>query len=156
MTVLAYLAEFIKIKLTLEDVTDVDGATKHFGRAIAGAAPAVPGITVYGFCLAAPDHGVLHCKMVITDEKRAVVVGSPFSQRYFDSLVHRIDDAHRGSNTSDLVHDLSIAVVGQAARSGLPGSPMPLTRHRPSRSAIALTRGPALRRQRCFLIAGWS
>ncbi len=93
VTVLAYFAEFITIKLTLEDVTDVDDAKKYFGRAIAGAAPAVPRITVHGFRQAAPDHGVLHCKMVITDEKRAAVVGSPFSQRYVDSLVHRIDDA---------------------------------------------------------------
>ena len=61
-----------------------------------------------------PQNGVLHCKMVITDEQRAVVVGSPFSQRYFDAFNHRIDDPHRGSNTSDMVHDLSISVVGPA------------------------------------------
>ena len=57
-----------------------------------------------------------HCKMVIVDNNRAVVLGSPFSQRYFDSLFHRIEDPRRGGNTSDIVHDLSMAVVGPAAR----------------------------------------
>ena len=69
---------------------------------------------MHGFRQSAPDHGVMHCKMVITDEQRAVVVGSPFSQRYFDFFWHRINDPHRGSNTSDIVHDLSLAVVGPA------------------------------------------
>ena len=71
---------------------------------------------MHGFRQPAPQNGVLHCKMVITDEKRAVVVGSPFSQRYFDFFNHRIDDPHRGSNTADMVHDFSIAVVGPAVR----------------------------------------
>jgi phosphatidylserine/phosphatidylglycerophosphate/cardiolipin synthase-like enzyme len=116
VTVIAFFAEFIKVKLVLEDVTDVDEAKKYFGRSVAAAAPIVPRITVHGFRQSIPDHGVQHCKMVITDENRAVVVGSPFSQRYYDSPLHKIDDAHRGSNTSDMVHDLSIAVVGPAVR----------------------------------------
>jgi len=114
ITVLAFFAEFIIIQLKLEDATDVDNAKKYFGQAIADAAPATPRITVHGFRQPAPQNGVQHCKMVITDEKRAVVIGSPFSQRYFDFFDHRIDDAHRGSNTADMVHDLSLAVVGPA------------------------------------------
>jgi phosphatidylserine/phosphatidylglycerophosphate/cardiolipin synthase-like enzyme len=54
--------------------------------------------------------------MVIVDNDRAVVIGSPFEQRYFDTLLHRIEEPRRGDNTSDVVHDLSIAVVGPAAR----------------------------------------
>ncbi len=97
----------------LLDTTDVDKAKKYFG--LATAAETVQRIIIHGFRQVAPDNGVQHCKMMIVDEKRAVVVGSPFSQRYFDSLVHRIDDPHRGGNTSDMVHDLSMAVVGPAA-----------------------------------------
>jgi len=112
ITVVAFFAEFVIIKLKLEDTTDVDDAKKYFGLAVAD--EAVRRITVHGFRQPAPDHGVLHCKMVITDEKRAVVVGSPFSQRYFDVPTHKIDDPRRGTNSSDMVHDLSIAVVGPA------------------------------------------
>lgn len=113
-TVVAFFIEYIKIRLILEDTTHVDEAKKYFGRAIADAAPATPRITIHGFRQKIPHHGVLHCKMVITDDKRAVVVGSPFTQRYVDLFNHKIDDPHRGSNTSDMVHDLSIAVVGPA------------------------------------------
>jgi phosphatidylserine/phosphatidylglycerophosphate/cardiolipin synthase-like enzyme len=112
VTVLAYFVEFVKVKLKLEETTDVDDTKKYFGQAIAN--ETIQRITVHGFRQTAPDHGVLHCKMLITDEKRAVVLGSPFSQRYFDSVNHVIEDPHRGSNTSDMVHDLSIAVVGPA------------------------------------------
>lgn len=100
---------FIKIKSKLDDNTSVDEARHYFDEAI------VPTITVHGFRQALPNHGVMHCKMVITDEKRAVIAGSPFSQRYFDSPVHKIDDPQRG-NTSGLVHDLSVAIVGLAVQ----------------------------------------
>jgi phosphatidylserine/phosphatidylglycerophosphate/cardiolipin synthase-like enzyme len=113
-TVVAFFVEFIKIKLTFEETTDVDNLKKYFGAAIA--AETVQRLIVHGFPQKVPDQGVQHCKMVVVDEERAVVVGSPFSQRYFDSLVHPIDNAERGSNTSDMVHDLSVAVVGPAAR----------------------------------------
>ena len=116
ITVIAFFAEYVIIKLKLQDVTDVGNAKKYFGAVIAEAAPANPRITVHGFSQPAPENGVLHSKMVITDEKRAVVVGSPFSQRYFDFLDHRIDDPHRGRTRADMVHDVSIAVVGPAVR----------------------------------------
>ena len=115
VTVVGFFIEYIKVRLILEDTTDVDEARKYFGAAKADVAPPiVPRITIHGFPQKIPDHGVQHCKMVITDENRAVVVGSPFSQRYFDSPAHKIDGAHRGSNTSDMVHDLSVGVVGPA------------------------------------------
>jgi phosphatidylserine/phosphatidylglycerophosphate/cardiolipin synthase-like enzyme len=113
ITVVAFFVEYVVIKLKLEDTNDVDDLRKYFGRATADATPA-PRIAIRGFRQPAPQNGVLHCKMVITDDKRAVVVGSPFSQRYFDFANHQIADPHRGSNTSDMVHDLSIAVVGPA------------------------------------------
>jgi phosphatidylserine/phosphatidylglycerophosphate/cardiolipin synthase-like enzyme len=113
-TVVAFFVEYVKVKLTFEDTTDVQKSTKYFG--LASASDPVQRIIVHGFPQPAPQNGVQHCKMMICDEKRAVVVGSPFSQRYFDSNVHRIDDARRGGNTSDMVHDLSMAVVGPAAR----------------------------------------
>jgi phosphatidylserine/phosphatidylglycerophosphate/cardiolipin synthase-like enzyme len=116
ITVLAFFIEAVVIDMKLRDTTDVDDAKHYFIRAVADANPDNPEkrITVRGFRQALPDHGVQHCKMVITDEKRAVVVGSPFSQRYFDVPTHRIADPRRGRNSADMVHDLSIAVVGPA------------------------------------------
>ena len=59
-----------------------------------------------------PDNGVLHTKMVIADGQRATVLGSPYSQRYFDDPRHQIDNPERGDTTSDIVHDVSIGLVG--------------------------------------------
>lgn len=114
VTVVAFFAEYIKIKKVLEELSDVQELNRYFDAAVAD--QDVKRIIVHGFKQKAPDQGVQHCKMVIVDDNRAVILGSPFSQRYFDSLVHRIDDARRGGNTSDMVHDLSMAVVGPAAR----------------------------------------
>ena len=60
----------------------------------------------------APDNGVLHTKMVIADGQRATVLGSPYSQRYFDDPRHQIDNPERGDTTSDIVHDVSVGLVG--------------------------------------------
>lgn len=119
VTVIAFFAEFIKVNLILADNTHVDEARSYFSSAIAAAKPKTPKILVQGFRQALPDHGVFHCKMMITDEgradSRAVIVGSPFKQRYYDSQLHSIEDAHRGINSSDAIHDLSVAVEGPAA-----------------------------------------
>ena len=112
-TLIAYFVEAVLISSTLEDTSDVEKVTAYFEEAIEDGSAGAD-ITVRGLRQGLPQNGVLHCKMVITDEQRAVVVGSPFSQRYFDAFNHRIDDPHRGSNTSDMVHDLSISVVGPA------------------------------------------
>ncbi len=69
-------------------------------------------IIVRGFEQPAPDNGVLHTKMVIADGQRATVLGSPYSQRYFDDQRHQIDNPERGDTTSDIVHDVSIGLVG--------------------------------------------
>ena len=106
--------EYIKIRKVLEGTTDVDDLNHYFGTGLAN--EQVQRLSVRGFKQAAPDHGVQHCKMVIVDNDRAVVLGSPFSQRYWDTLLHQIDEPRRGGNESDIVHDLSMAVVGPAAR----------------------------------------
>jgi phosphatidylserine/phosphatidylglycerophosphate/cardiolipin synthase-like enzyme len=106
--------EYIKIRKVLEGTTDVDDLNHYFGTGLAS--EPVQRLSVRGFKQAAPDHGVQHCKMVIVDNDRAVVLGSPFSQRYWDTLLHQIDEPRRGGNESDIVHDLSVAVVGPAAR----------------------------------------
>jgi phosphatidylserine/phosphatidylglycerophosphate/cardiolipin synthase-like enzyme len=117
VTLLAYFIELAVVDAKLQDTTDVDDARHYFIPGIVATDPNNPGsrIAIRGFKQALPDHGVLHCKMVITDLKRAVVVGSPFSQRYFDVPAHRIADPRRGRTSSDMVHDLSIGVVGPAA-----------------------------------------
>ena len=118
VTVLAFFAEFIKVNLIFADNTHVDEARTYFSSAIAAAKPKTPKILLQGFRQALPDHGVFHCKMMITDEgraaSRAVIVGSPFKQRYYDSQLHSIEDAHRGINSSDAIHDLSVALEGPA------------------------------------------
>lgn len=106
--------EYIKIRKVLEGTTDVDDLNRYFGTGLAN--EQVQRLSVRGFKQEAPDHGVQHCKMVIVDNDRAVVLGSPFSQRYWDTLLHQIDEPRRGGNESDIVHDLSMAVVGPAAR----------------------------------------
>lgn len=113
-TVVAFFVEYVKIRKTLEELSDVEELNRYFGPAVAD--QDVQRVSVRGFRQDAPQHGVQHCKMVIVDEERAVILGSPFSQRYFDSLVHKIEEPRRGGNTSDMVHDLSMAVVGPAAR----------------------------------------
>lgn len=105
----------VKLRSILNDNTHVDEAKKYFGAAIADAVPLVPQIAIRGFRQSLPDDGVFHCKMVITDEERAVICGSPFKQHYFDSLPHPIVDPQRGNSTSIAMHDLSVGVVGPAA-----------------------------------------
>jgi phosphatidylserine/phosphatidylglycerophosphate/cardiolipin synthase-like enzyme len=106
--------EYIKIRKVLEGTTDVDDLKHYFDPGLAS--EPVQRLSVRGFKQAAPDHGVQHCKMVIVDNDRAVVLGSPFSQRYWDTPLHQIEEPRRGGNDSDIVHDLSMAVVGPAAR----------------------------------------
>ena len=44
------------------------------------------------------------------------MLGSPYSQRYFDDPRHQIDNPERGDTTSDIVHDVSIGLVGPVVR----------------------------------------
>ncbi len=109
--------EFFKIRSVLNGLSDVDELKKYFRPGLP--ADDAERLFIRGFKQRAPDQGVQHCKMVIVDNDRAVVLGSPFSQRYWDTLQHRIVEPRRGENTADMVHDLSMAVVGPAARDQL-------------------------------------
>jgi phosphatidylserine/phosphatidylglycerophosphate/cardiolipin synthase-like enzyme len=113
-TVIAFFAGYIKARKVLEETSFVEDLKIYFGAALKDKPE--QRIIVRGFSQRVPDQGVQHCKMVIVDHSRAVVIGSPFEQRYFDTLFHRIEAPQRGENTSDIVHDLSMAVVGPAAR----------------------------------------
>jgi len=100
----------------LQDSSHVERLQNYFAKGITAAAPKQPDITVRGFDQPVPDQGVMHCKMVIVDGTRAVVIGSPFSQRYFDTQKHTVEEPRRGSNTSPIVHDVSIGIRGPAVR----------------------------------------
>jgi len=110
----------VEVEKFLDDQTHVDEARNYFAKAIADGVhlspPVIADILIRGFRQNLPKDGVFHCKMMITDEERAVVIGSPFKQRYFDSVQHSIADAHRGINSSDAIHDLSVSVAGPAVR----------------------------------------
>jgi phosphatidylserine/phosphatidylglycerophosphate/cardiolipin synthase-like enzyme len=105
-----------KIIGVLDSNSHAEELRTYFERALDKRGVARRLVTVRPFEQPAPDNGVLHCKMVIVDDARAVVLGSPYSQRYFDGLRHEIDDPRRGDTTSDIVHDVSVAVVGPAVR----------------------------------------
>jgi phosphatidylserine/phosphatidylglycerophosphate/cardiolipin synthase-like enzyme len=105
-----------KVADVLDSSSDAEELRTYFEHGLPRLPPPRGSITVRPFEQPAPNHGVLHCKMVIVDDERAVVLGSPFSQRYFDGLLHEIDNPQRGDTTSDIVHDVSLAVIGPAVR----------------------------------------
>jgi phosphatidylserine/phosphatidylglycerophosphate/cardiolipin synthase-like enzyme len=114
------MAGIIAVDTKLSKSTDVDNLQGYFLKAITASLPIVPSIHVRGFRQRLPKDGVFHCKMMITDEdteeSRAVILGSPFGQRYYDSLLHTIVDPARGTNSAEPVHDLSVRVAGPAVR----------------------------------------
>ncbi len=57
---------------------------------------------------------VVHAKAVITDDNAATLLGSPFSQSYWDTHGHAIFEPRRGSAAGEPipVHDVSMAVRG--------------------------------------------
>jgi len=56
---------------------------------------------------------LLHAKAVSIDQKKCFVIGSTFSQGYFNDEKHQIRDArHRGS----LIHDVSVQLTGPAVK----------------------------------------
>ncbi len=115
LIVIAFV-EAAKASQELAANSHVEELTAYFDAAIAASAPARPPITVRGFKQPLPNHGVMHTKMLIVDGERAVVLGSPFGQRYYDDQLHAIEDPRRGSNRSPVVHDVSVAVTGPAVR----------------------------------------
>ncbi len=58
---------------------------------------------------------VTHAKIVINETSRAIVLGSPFVQSYFDSQAHLLDNPMRGGDASKgPIHDMSVSVRGPA------------------------------------------
>jgi phosphatidylserine/phosphatidylglycerophosphate/cardiolipin synthase-like enzyme len=57
---------------------------------------------------------VVHAKAVITDDSTATLLGSPFSQSYWDTKDHAIFEPRRGSAAGEPipVHDVSMALRG--------------------------------------------
>ena len=100
----------------LNGASDVPELRKYVDKGLNGIAQPRGDINVRGFTQEVPDHGVLHTKLLVVDDARAVLLGSPFSQRYFDDQLHAIDNPKRGNTTADVTHDVSIAVVGPAVR----------------------------------------
>lgn len=115
VAIVLYFVEIAIARGQLAAYSHVEELTAYFEAAL-GSSPARQQIDVRGFKQPIPDHGVMHPKMLIVDGERAVVLGSPFGQRYYDDELHPIEDPRRGHNTSPVVHDVSVAVIGPAVR----------------------------------------
>ncbi|MDI6644314.1 MAG: phospholipase D-like domain-containing protein [Methanobacteriaceae archaeon] len=55
---------------------------------------------------------VMHAKILLVDGKEAFIIGSPFTQSYWDTIKHYIIDLRRGSKEKQPVHDVSIHIKG--------------------------------------------
>ncbi|MGC9517672.1 MAG: phospholipase D-like domain-containing protein [Methanomicrobiales archaeon] len=55
---------------------------------------------------------VMHAKILLVDGKEAFIIGSPFTQSYWDTIKHYIYDHRRGSKEKKPVHDVSIHIKG--------------------------------------------
>jgi phosphatidylserine/phosphatidylglycerophosphate/cardiolipin synthase-like enzyme len=100
----------------LDAGSDVKELTAYMAKGLAAIPQPRGDVIVRGFDQPAPNNGVLHTKMVVADGQRATVLGSPYSQRYFDDQRHVIDNPERGDTTSDIVHDVSVGLIGPAVR----------------------------------------
>jgi hypothetical protein len=61
---------------------------------------------------------VVHAKLVMVDENEAIIVGSPFSQIYWDTRAHNVFEPRRGAASGGHfpVHDVSLGVRGPAVK----------------------------------------
>jgi phosphatidylserine/phosphatidylglycerophosphate/cardiolipin synthase-like enzyme len=58
---------------------------------------------------------ITHTKLVIDGEKKAILLGSPFEQVYYDSQTHVLDEPRRGDDAGvGPIHDVSVSVRGPA------------------------------------------
>ena len=57
----------------------------------------------------------MHAKILMVDGKEAFIIGSPFTQDYWDTVKHFLHDLRRGSKDKQPVHDVSIQINGGAA-----------------------------------------
>jgi phosphatidylserine/phosphatidylglycerophosphate/cardiolipin synthase-like enzyme len=111
-----YALEAYFVRRALDGGSDAEEFRAYVANGLARIPQTRGDIIVRGFEQPAPDNGVLHTKMVIADGRRATVLGSPYSQRYFDDQRHHVDQPHRGDTTSDIVHDVSIGLAGPVVR----------------------------------------
>jgi phosphatidylserine/phosphatidylglycerophosphate/cardiolipin synthase-like enzyme len=60
----------------------------------------------------------VHAKLVMIDDTEAIVLGSPFSQSYWDNHEHNVFDRRRGSASGEPipVHDVSLTVKGPGVK----------------------------------------
>jgi len=56
----------------------------------------------------------MHAKVLIVDGKEAFILGSPFSQAYWDTNQHLVNEPRRGEKNEGPVHDVSIYLSGEA------------------------------------------
>ena len=62
-------------------------------------------------------YSITHTKLVIDGDKKAILLGSPFEQVYYDSQGHVMDEARRGNDAGKgPIHDVSVSVRGPAVR----------------------------------------
>ena len=112
LAIVVYALEAYFVHSALDSGSDVDELKAYMAKGLAAIPQPRGDVIVRGFEQPAPDNGVLHTKMVIADGQRATVLGSPYSQRYFDDPRHQIDNPERGNTTADIVHDVSVGLVG--------------------------------------------
>lgn len=55
---------------------------------------------------------VMHAKIFLVDGEEAFIIGSPFTQSYWDTVKHHLHDLRRGSRDKQPVHDVSIHIKG--------------------------------------------
>ena len=56
----------------------------------------------------------MHAKVLVADGKKAFIIGSPFSQSYWDTTKHLIDDPRRLNKNKYPLHDVSVYLEGNA------------------------------------------
>jgi phosphatidylserine/phosphatidylglycerophosphate/cardiolipin synthase-like enzyme len=57
----------------------------------------------------------MHAKVLVVDGRDAFIIGSPFTQDYWDTVKHFLHDLRRGSPNKQPVHDVSIHIKGGVA-----------------------------------------
>jgi phosphatidylserine/phosphatidylglycerophosphate/cardiolipin synthase-like enzyme len=91
----------------------VDAVEEFFGD------PANAPNSVYLRRFPTPQTTPIHAKVFIFDDRRAILLGSPFVQEYYDGLQHVIDDPRRGTRggigaLKVPIHDVSLFIEGPA------------------------------------------
>ena len=97
------------------------GLDRHFGRAERAIAQwfaaAHADAKVRVRALHTELFSITHTKLVIDGDKKALLLGSPFEQVYYDSQGHVLDEPRRGDDAGKgPIHDVSVSVRGPAVR----------------------------------------